>query len=214
MEIATKFWNLTYQFPDPNELSIIGELIPKDIDYTFYYAGPNSRDNSVGLLFSPPNTNAKEGDEFRRFNRHELVPNGADFAFHIDSQAIMAFIARSISEQSMFRGHHNPLYVMDTCPATVNYHSHCGVNMQSMSLRNFFVHRYSSSELELYVKLYKSGISAGVDLEAWATVRMTLEYDSHAKTFRPRITYSHQDHVTHKTWWSHIINVLSSRLVS
>ena len=195
--------------PDPSKLSIVGEIIPKDIDYTFYYAGPNNRDNNFGMLFSPPNTNAKEGDEFRRFNRYELVPHDADFTFQVDSQAIMAFIDRSISEQSMFRGHDNPLYVDNTCPASVKYDTNSGVNIESMSLRKFTVKRNSSSELEIYVNLYKSRIATGVDLEAWATVRITLEYDSLAKTFKPRVTYSHQDHKTHKTWWSHLINVLS-----
>jgi hypothetical protein len=48
-----------------------------------------------------------------------------------------------------------------------------------------------------------------VDLEAWATVRMTLDYDVHEKIFTPRVTYKHQSHRTIKAWYSDALNVIT-----
>ena len=195
--------------PDPNRLSIIGELIPKDIDYTFYYDGPNSVDTAFGVLMSPPNTDADESDTARGFTKHELTPAGVDFAMHIDSQIVMSFIRKTLLEQSIFQGYSDPLTIQNECPARLEYNSDSGVSVEGMSIEEFTVKRQNSTEIEIYINLWKNSIASGVDLEAWSTLRFELQYNTYEQTLRPYITHASQDHKTHKKWWSHLINVLS-----
>ena len=195
--------------PDPNSLSIIGELIPKDIDYTFYYDGPNSVDTAFGVLMSPPNTDADESDTARGFTKHELTPAGVDFAMNIDSQIIMSFIRKTLIQQSIFQGYSNPLTISNECPARLEYNSDSDVSVETMSLEEFDVKIIDQLTVEIFAKLWKNSIAPGVNLEAWTTLRFQLQYDSVTKSLKPYITHASQDHKTHKKWWSHYINVLS-----
>ena len=212
MEKGTRYQLMEFDLPiptSPGNISIIRELVPKDIDPVFYFDERNSKYNSFGVLMSPPELHVAENKETRMFGRHQLVPSDADFAIQIDGQAVMSFIDTKISELEIFGKIRNPLYVTNTCPSQVVYYDNEAVQIEGMTLKQFKVKQHNREELEIYAELLKEEASPGVDLQAWAVVRFAIEYDSKRNTFVPRITYAHQSHRLIKAWYTQILSTIS-----
>lgn len=182
-----------------NQSSLIKDLFPKVIRFTFVFA-PNGK-SVLAALGTASDSSTQEG----AFTwRTQKLVHDSNSAITISGKKMMSTIV--------------PLVVKDLkLPASsLSVHGCTEIKLKRQindfkgksDLKSLSMKQYGTNELETNLNMFNH-VSSGITVDIYVTVRLRLVYNKETKQFDVTKSYQHHSTDYHKKWWVILLEVLS-----